>query len=596
MKIYRSLMEILIIVGLLWIACPGAAQTASTDPVAAAPVKVMAADAGYLENITFEKMKGKERVVLMLSRQSGAAAEDQGEKAIAVKIENLFIPEELRRPWEKGRWTISSGLCPPSGAAGGKPQALIVMELNRQVPYSVRQDGHNVVIDFNVASLPAKPAKARASDKPATPKQAQVKATAPAQRPSASGAVPPAHAGRLVTLDFQGASIKSVLQLLAEESGVNIVSGDDVKGNVTISMKKVPWEQALDMVLAINDLTRLQEGNVIRVITKVKLSDLQKRADDDAKRERTATEEKEKQDQLKKAESGKLKQVVIEAVIVEANTTFGRKLGVQWGGAYTGNVSTAKGTYPYSVGVGTNPNQTNPVTIGQGIGLTGLGNVVNLPAAVAAPTIGIVMAGANAVISAQIAAMESQSEGKIISTPRVVIMEGEKAIIKQGEEIPVVTPATANNPATTTYRPAELKLEVTPKITEDGRISMTISATNNRPNRAEKDPATGNMPIFTNQVDSKVVIRDGDTIVIGGVMKSEESTIEQGVPWIYKVPVLGWLFKHGKYRKNEKGAPDLCDAQDRQAGKGFMNQPDGGVGAAVTAGDPCQDFKVRRGQ
>jgi type IV pilus assembly protein PilQ len=543
MKIYRSLMEILIIVGLLWIACPGAAQTASTDPVA--PAKVMAADAGYLENIAFEKLKGKERVVLMLSRQSGAAAEDQGEKAIAVKIENLFIPEDLRRAMGEGSLDNVIRVVPAQLTAGGKPQALIVMELNRQVPYSVRQDGHNVIIDFNVASLPPKPAQAGAGDKPATPKQAQVKATAPAQKPST-------HAGRLVSLDFQGANIKSVLQLLAEESGVNIVSGDDVKGTVTISMKKVPWEQALDTVLAVNDLTRLQEGNIIRVITKVKLSDQQKRADDDAKRERTATEEKEKQDQLKKAESGKLKQVIIEAVIVEANTTFGRKLGVQWGGAYTGNVSTAKGTYPYTVGVGTNPSSANPVTIGQGIGLTGLGNVVNLPAAVAAPTIGIVMAGANAVISAQIAAMELSSEGKIISTPRVVIMEGEKAIIKQGEEIPVVTPATANNPATTTYRPAELKLEVTPKITEDGRISMTISATNNRPNRAEKDLATGNMPIFTNQVDSKVVIRDGDTIVIGGVMKSEESTIEQGVPWIYKVPVLGWLFKQESIERTKR--------------------------------------------
>jgi type IV pilus assembly protein PilQ len=116
----------------------------------------------------------------------------------------------------------------------------------------------------------------------------------------------------------------------------------------------------------------------------------------------------------------------------------------------------------------------------------------------------------------------------------------------------VVTPASANSPATTTYKPAELKLEVTPKITDDGRISMTISATNNRPNRAEKDPATGNMPIFTNQVDSKVVIRDGDTIVIGGVLKSEEAKTDAGVPWIYKVPVLGWLFKQENIERTKR--------------------------------------------
>ncbi len=541
MKKYRSLMEILIIVAFLWIGSPCAAQTASTDPAAAAPVKVMAADAGYLENITFDKLRGKERVVLMLSRQSGATVEDQGEKSITVKIENLFIPQDLRRAMGEGSLDNLIRVVPAQRTANGKPLAQIDMELNSRIPYSVRQDGHNVIIDFNVDSLSEKPARVSAGDKPSPPEQAQVKAAAPAQKPP----VPPTYAGRLVSLDFQGANIKSVLQLLAEESGVNIVSGDDVKGNVTVSMKKVPWEKALDTVLAINDMTRLQEGNIIRVITKTKLSDLQKRADDDAKRERSATEDKEKQEQLKKAESGKLQQVSIEAKIVEASTTFIRKLGVQWGGDYTGSLRAAKGAYPYAIGIGTNPaiTSTSTLPIGGGIGLTGTGAAVNLPAAIAAPSIGLVIGGANAVLSAQLSAMETTSEGKIISTPRVVIMEGEKAIIKQGEEIPVVTPASANSPATTTYRPAELKLEVTPKITNDGRISMTISAINNRPNRAEKDPATGNMPIFTNQVDSKVVIRDGDTIVIGGVLKSEESNVDAGVPWFYKVPVLGWLFK-----------------------------------------------------
>jgi len=266
MKKYRSRMEILIIVGFfLWIGSAGAAQTASTDPVAAETVKVMAADAGYLENITFEKLKGKERVVLMLSRQSGATAEDQGEKAIAVKIENLFIPENLRRAMGEGSLDNLIRVVPAQQTAGGRPQALIGMELNRRVPYSVRQDGHHLIIDFNVASLPAKPAQAGAGNKPATPEQAQVKAAAPAQKPPAQpSAVPPPYAGRLVSLDFQEAGIKSVLQLLAEEGGVNIVSGDDVKGNVTVRLKKIPWEQALDTVLAIHDMTRLQEGDIIQ--------------------------------------------------------------------------------------------------------------------------------------------------------------------------------------------------------------------------------------------------------------------------------------------------------------------------------------------
>jgi type IV pilus assembly protein PilQ len=280
------------------------------------------------------------------------------------------------------------------------------------------------------------------------------------------------------------------LQLLAEEGGVNIVSGDDIKDQkVTISLKKIPWGQALDTILAINDMTKIQEGNIINVLTKKRLNERNLQAEAAEKHQREATEARETQEQKKKADSGKLRQISIEAKIVEASSNFVRQLGVQWGGSYTGSLSAAKGVYPYGVGIGTTTSSAtgsfSPLSIGSGIGLTATGLGVNLPAAVAGvPSIGLVLGSANAVISAQLQALETTSEGKLISTPRVIVMEGEKAVIKQGEEIPVVTPASATNPASTTYKPAELKLEVTPKITEDGRISMVISASNNR---AEKD-------------------------------------------------------------------------------------------------------------
>ncbi len=366
--------------------------------------------------------------------------------------------------------------------------------------------------------------------------------------------VKPAYATRLIYLDVQDANIKSILQLLAEEGGVNIVSGDDIKDQkVTISLKKIPWEQALDTILAINDMTKIQEGDIINVMTKKRLNERNLQAEAAEKHQRDATEAREKQEQQKKAESGKLRQISIEAKIVEANSSFVRQLGVQWGGGYTGNLSAAKGVYPYAVGIGTNPASINPLVIGNGIGLTSTSNLaVNLPATIAAPSIGLVLGSANAVISAQLQALETTSEGKLISTPRVVIMEGEKAVIKQGEEIPVVTPASATNPASTTYKPAELKLEVTPKITEDGRISMTISVSNNRAEKDQKDPATGNMPVATNAIDSKVVIKDGDTIVIGGIIVSEDTIADSGVPWIYKIPILGWLFNTDTINKTKR--------------------------------------------
>ncbi len=142
----------------------------------------------------------------------------------------------------------------------------------------------------------------------------------------------------------------------------------------------------------------------------------------------------------------------------------------------------------------------------------------------------------------------------MISSPRVLIADDEKAIIKQGEEIPVVTPATANSPASTTYKPAVLSLEVRPKIIVDDYLLLTIKAKNDRANRAEKDANTGNMPIYTSEVDSKVAVRDGDTVVIGGVKKSDDSKSTSALPWLSKIPVLGWLFK---YETVEKTAREL---------------------------------------
>ena len=541
----------------------GTVKAAPTNPAMTGTSKIQENQAGYLENILFEKFKGKERVVLMLSRQSGALAEDQPGNIVLIKMDNLFVPQTLRRPMGEGALDNLIRVVPGQKTTDNSQQAIIRIELNKLVPYRIGQDGHNIIIDFNVASLPVKTAafveksaatKPAVKPMPAADVQAK-KLPEPARDAGKYRPLPvkPAYATRLIYLDVQDANIKSILQLLAEEGGVNIVSGDDIKDQkVTISLKKVPWGQALDTILAINDMTKIQEGDIIKVMTTKRLNEKNLQAEAAEKHQRDATEAREKQEQQKKAESGKLRQISIEAKIVEATSSFVRQLGVQWGGSYTGNLSAAKGVYPYAVGIGTNPTAANPLQIGNGIGLTSTNLAVNLPAAIAAPSIGLVLGSANAVISAQLQALETTSEGKLISTPRVVIMEGEKAVIKQGEEIPVVTPASATNPASTTYKPAELKLEVTPKITEDGRISMTISVSNNRAEKDQKDLATGNMPVATNAIDSKVVIKDGDTIVIGGIIVSEDTIADSGVPWISKIPILGWLFNTDTINKTKR--------------------------------------------
>jgi type IV pilus assembly protein PilQ len=634
------------------------------DPAKPDTAAVKQTGTGYLENITFEKLKGVERTTLMLSRRSDVATEDQGGRLLLVKLDNLFVPQDLRRVQGEGMLDNVIRVVPVQRTVKGLPQAVVTLELNKGVPYSVRQDGHNVVIDFNVAALPRKtsvaavktaglaqnnpvggnsnpPPQAPPATKPATVSAARnglvtvafrhediksalqqiadqggvriiygddVTGTVNLELKSAtvdqaldavlakhcltktrSGdtinihsmkkiiaderdlyVLP--HANRLISLEFQDAPIKSVFQVLAEHGDVNIVSGDDVKGNVTIHLRKIPWRLAFDTVIRTNGLVaRLSCNNLITVMTLKKFRDEEKSIEDAEKARRESEKARKDEEQLKKTEAGKLQQISIEAKIIEASTTFVRDLGVKWGAASYGtagkgtgwallggtNTDTSKArSWGYPTEVPFQSFEPSPAPLGRpsyGSVATAIPSMaVNYPTVFAGPALGLIIGGASAVLEAQLAALESQGVGKIISTPRVVIMEGEKAIIKQGEEIPVTTPGTATSPPTTTYRPAELRLEVTPKITDDGRVSMTVSAINNRPNRADKDLLTGNMPIFTNQVDSKVVILDGDTLVIGGVMRSEESKIDTGVPWIYKVPVLGWLFKQENTQRTKR--------------------------------------------
>lgn len=559
MKINRSLMEILLLVGLfIWIGSASAAQGASSGPVAAKTAKVMEAESGYLENITFEKLKGKERVVLMLSRQSGATTEDQGGKLLLVRLENLFVPQELRRAQGEGVLDNLIRVAPVQRTVKGIPQAVVTLELNKPVPYSVRQDGHNIVIDFTVAALPA---ATIAGDNPSPQQQAALKTAAPEQKnpaqpqPSLS---PPPYAGRLVTLDFQEAGIKSVLQLLAEEGGVNIVSGDDVKGNVTVSMIKVPWEQALETILAIAGMVKKQQGNIITVLTSKKMYDGEKERKDAEKERREAEKARKDEEQKQKEEEGKKKQITIEAKIIEATDEFVRKLGVQWGAGFTDNLRVNKGSYPYGALIGANP--IGPAAFGalrglaQGVALTPANLAANFPMAAATPSyaLGFAISSSYAVLDAQILASESTSEVRIISSPKVTTMDGAKAVIKQGEDVPVVTPATSTGPATVTFKEAVLKLEVKPTITPEGKISMEVKANNDFPNYARAAELQGNPPINKSEVESKVVVSDGETLVIGGILRAQTDQGQAGLPWVSKVPILGWLFKYENTSKIRK--------------------------------------------
>jgi len=516
------------------------------------------ANVGYLENILFEKLSGRERVRLVVSQQPLIAPPSiQSDNSLLIRLENLFAPDNMRETLGGGQLRNVTDVRVQQRTSEGKQWVNLKINLKENVPYSIRQEGKIVVIDFNISSVEAKlsvknqkdAVKVRESSASGGITNGENEIKKPARRETTKR-----YTDRMISLDFQDADIKSVLRLMSEYGNMSIISGNDVKGNVSLTMKNVPWTQALDSILDVHGLTKKQMGDVISVMT----NDRKKKDEADkaaAEESQVKAEETRKARELQSlVEKGKLRQILIEAKIVEASEEFVRNLGVQWG---FGN-SQSVGSYGLGLSGGTNPltqtnarRQTYPPEITGGTNPLTMA-AVNLPSAILGPTFGLVFGNARGFLETQLSALEVTTQGKVISSPKVVTMDNVKAVIKQGDEIPYVTPASSTSPATVTFKEAVLKLEVKPKITEEGRISMEIRATNDTPDYAAGKRVGDNPPIRKNEVESKIVVQDGDTVVIGGVSRTQDDKVESGIPWFYKIPVLGWLFKTENITKQKR--------------------------------------------
>jgi len=501
--------------------------------------KTVVTDTGYLENVLLEKLPGKERIALVVSAQPVVSVGNHIDGKLLIKLENMYVPENLRRSFGENALSNVSRVIPQQKLMDGKQWAYLTIDISEAVPYAVKQEGKIIYIDFNVSGLPEK-------------KKRVVNASSSGRLQPVKKEVMMNSTDKLVTLDFQDADIKSVLRLMAEYGNMSIVSGDDVKGNVTLTMRNVPWEQALDTILDVNGLAKKKMGNVISVMT------LDKKKKDEADKVKAEEDQRKAEDQRKDrelklmVEKGLLKQILIEAKIVEATENFTRNLGVQWGLGTNQGVS--GGRYGLGISAGTSNSisrqysQTYPsqipwsTTDGTQLAM-GAVNFPSLATTAVSPALGVVFGGANAFLEVQLAALEETSTGKIISAPKIVTMEGVKATIKQGSEIPYVTPASGTSPATISFKEALLKLEVTPQITDEGKISMEIKANNDQPDYVNMIVGTTNPPIKKSEIDSKIVVQNGDTVVIGGIVKTNDNKTVSGLPWLQKIPVLGWLFK-----------------------------------------------------
>lgn len=435
------------------------------------------------------------------------------------------------------------------------------------------------------APLPpvAAPPTATPAPPPATAGATQAEAAQPPQR---------AYTGTPVTFDFVGADLRAVLRAFSDKdiSGLNVVIDPAIQGTVDVSLREVPWDQALEVILRAHKLGYVIENNVVRIAS------LKALAEEEQERQKLA-EAQAKGGQLKvltrslsyakAADLAKLlkdarvisergtafvdersntliindlptaiaecetliatldrpePQVEIEARIVQTTRENARALGVQWG--VTGRAaSELANTTPFrfpaqgSVSGRTGGVQGNPIGPERSATPTG----VNLPVTGATSAVGLAMGTLNGSFNLDVAlsALEKKGHGRILSTPRVVMQNNVEAEMYQGIQIPIQT--ISNNTVTVTFKDAALSLKVRPQITASDTVIMDIKLENASPDYSRE--VNGIPPIDTQRAVTQVLVSDGDTTVIGGIQVQRETNSNDRVPGLARIPLLGWLFK-----------------------------------------------------
>ncbi|MEE4305353.1 type IV pilus secretin PilQ [Pseudomonas alliivorans] len=531
----------------------GAARVAVPPPTPASARPYVPAGARAIRNVDFQRGElGEGNVVIDLSNASIAAdIQEQGGK-IRVDFAKTQLPEPLRV-----RLDVKDFATPVQfvSATASGDKASISIEPSGAFDYSAFQTENKLTII--VRPLTNEDVDRRAADKPV-------------------------YTGEKLSLNFQDIDVRSVLQLIADFTNLNLVASDTVQGGITLRLQNVPWDQALDLVLKTKGLDKRKVGSVLLVapadeiaarerqeleslkqiaelaplrrellqVNYAKAADIAKlfqsvtsaesKADERGSitvDERTnniiAYQTQDRLDELRRIVSQldiPVRQVMIEARIVEANVDYDKQIGVRWGGR-------TDRSRKWSVG-GLDDN-------GDEAGNTGNDLTANIPfvdlgAPDATAGVGIGFLTNNALLDLELSAMEKTGNGEIVSQPKVVTSDKETAKILKGTEIPYQE-SSSSGATTVSFKEASLSLEVTPQITPDNRIIMEVKVTKDEPDYL--NAVLGVPPIKKNEVNAKVLISDGETIVIGGVFSNTQSKVVEKVPFLGDVPYLGRLFR-----------------------------------------------------
>ncbi|MEY8247721.1 MAG: type IV pilus secretin PilQ family protein [Bermanella sp.] len=407
------------------------------------------------------------------------------------------------------------------------------------------------------------------------------------------------YTGEKLSLNFQDIEVRTVLQIIADFTGFNLVASDTVDGSITLRLKNVPWDQALDIVLKSQGLAKQQIGNVLMVGPADQIANRQKieleanrqveefsplrtefiqvryakatdllalvSAENSMLTERGSasvdvrtntiivhdtTASIEAVRRAIKVLDIPVRQVLIEARIVVASTNVGEALGIRWGGGYgklqNNQIITAGGTRAATIA-------RNNIVVDQINGDTpedfdlDQANVVNLAVdGATATTFGVGVNAFDYMLDLELSAMESDGRAEIISQPRVITADGQTAKIQAGTEIPYEQ-ASASGATTITFKEAVLKLEVTPQITPDDRILMDLVI-----NKDAVGEIINNIPtINTNGLETQVLVNNGETIVLGGIFQSEDITTVDKTPFFGDLPVIGRLFRRTTHTEDK---------------------------------------------
>jgi type IV pilus assembly protein PilQ len=593
---------------------------AMAPPASEEPAKTVKASA--LTAIDFKQMDDKSRIVVGLTEEPKFESYTISKKTIAVDIKNAFVPKHLRRGLDTSEFESAVNYINIQNIKTGKVNDVrISINLREEAPYETSSEGKTLFIDIErpkkivakVEALPppkkegvvkkeeekpipeikkpetvSPPVEEKPIPQPQLTKKVEEEKKAEEKRVVEEPSQEKIYRGRKLSLDFKDADIKNILRLIAEVSNLNIITGDDVTGKITMRLVDVPWDQALDVILQARSLGMSRVGNVMRVAP---LETLKReiQLELEAKRAKERLEDlvtelipvnyasgEEIVPQVKsvlsdrgdvkvdkrtniliikdiarnisgvkslvKSLDTKTPQVLIEARLVEANLTFQRELGVQWGFLASTGEDKKKTT---TVGGGTTG------TSSLGGTTTATSNLVSLPALPqggaggstgAAGILEFLFASEYGLkqLDIAISAHENKGDVKVISSPKIATLDNKEASMEQGLRIPY-RKLTTEGTITTDFIDANLKLTVTPHVTNDGNIKMIIKAKKDAPDWTHT--VDGVPSIDKKEAITEVLVKDNGVVVIAGVYSIEKDEGVEGVPLFSKIPLLGWLFK-----------------------------------------------------